>query len=331
VAGRAEQAAPLLARARLLPADDRLRTAVEQLRGLIAFSLGEVGSAYGILRTAAEEVASTDPVRALELLNLAGEAASLALDTDGAIALGSIAARLDVGSSPREQFLVHLLIGLSHLFADQPAGTADHLAAAVRTADALDDPLLVLAAARAAQYLGDDPAALRFSTAAAAQARAAGEVAYLPLIGPRLALAEIFAGRLTATEGTVTEVVELARATHLSGKTSHIAAVLWLALIAGIRGEEQRCSELVTEGLDMAAPRPMGLVTEAARWALGVLELGLGRADAALAQLRDLRQPVIVTFASLDRIETAHQVGDTEAARAWLTGLEATAACTRMP
>ncbi len=329
--GCAERAAPLLARARTLPADDRLRTVIEQTRGLIAFSTGQVSSAYGILRTAAEEIAPTDPLRALELLNLAGEAASLALDTDGAIALGSIAAGLDRDGGPRERFLVDLLVGLSHMFADQPVAAADRLAAAVRTAAALDDPLLLLAAARAAHYVGDDPAALRFSAAVAARARVTGEVAYLPLAGPRLALTEILAGRLTAAAATATEVIELSRATRLSEKTSHLSAVLWLGLIAGIRGEEERCRALVVEGLEMAAPHPMGLVSEAAGWTLGLLELGLGNADAALARLRNLRQPVLVVFASLDRIEAAHQAGDIEGARAWLAGLETTAECTRRP
>ncbi len=75
----------------------------------------------------------------------------------------------------------------------------------------------------------------------------------------------------------------------------------------------------------------MGLVGETAGWVLGLLELGLGDAQAALAQLHGLRHPRVVGLAALDRIEAAHQAGDGEAARAWLTGLETTAACTRMP
>ncbi len=329
--GQVEQAGPLLGRARALADDDAMRGTIEQLRGLMAFSLGDIRSAYVILRTAAEQIGPNDPARALELLNLAGEAASLALDTEGVVALGSIAVRLPVGDGPRERFLVDLLVGLSHAFAGDPRRAVERLTAAIRTASALDDPLLLLAGTRAAHHLGDDAAALRFSATAAARGRTAGEIAYLPLAGPRLALSEIFAGRLAAAVATATEVVELSHATHLSEKTSHVAAVLWLGLVAALRGEERRCRELVAEALRMAGPHSMGVTSEAAGWTLGVLEMGLGNADAALAHLRHLRHPMIVGFASLDRIEAAHQAGDDAAARAWLADLEVTATCTGKP
>jgi len=74
----------------------------------------------------------------------------------------------------------------------------------------------------------------------------------------------------------------------------------------------------------------MSLIDDAARWALGVLELGAGRAEAAFAQLEPIKQPVVAQLASLDRIEAAARAGRPEAQR-WLDELSAFAAASEAP
>ena len=105
----------------------------------------------------------------------------------------------------------------------------------------------------------------------------------------------------------------------------------WLALHAALRGRADECHGHVAAAREIAARRPMGLIQDSALWALGVLDLGLGDAAAALAHLRPIAHPVVVGFSSLDRVEAAHQAGDRAAAQAWLTGLEQAAHATRQP
>jgi DNA-binding CsgD family transcriptional regulator len=75
----------------------------------------------------------------------------------------------------------------------------------------------------------------------------------------------------------------------------------------------------------------MGLIQDSALLALGVLALGLGDPAAALAHLRPITHPVVVGFASLERVEAAYLAGDRAAAQEWLAGLERAAHATRQP
>jgi DNA-binding CsgD family transcriptional regulator len=74
----------------------------------------------------------------------------------------------------------------------------------------------------------------------------------------------------------------------------------------------------------------MSLIDDAARWALGVLELGAGRPGAAFGQLEPIAHPVVVLLASLDWIEAAARAGRQEAQRG-LDGLSAFAAASGAP
>jgi DNA-binding CsgD family transcriptional regulator len=80
----------------------------------------------------------------------------------------------------------------------------------------------------------------------------------------------------------------------------------------------------------ITATHPMSLIDDAARWALGVLDLGAGRAEAAFGQLEPITHPVVVQLASLDRIEAAARAGRPEARR-WLDELSAFAAASEAP
>jgi DNA-binding CsgD family transcriptional regulator len=67
----------------------------------------------------------------------------------------------------------------------------------------------------------------------------------------------------------------------------------------------------------------MSLIDDAARWALGVLDLGAGRAEAAHAQFEPIAHPVVALLASFDRIEAAIRAGYEEQAKPWLDELAA--------
>ena len=328
-AGHTDRVRPLLAKARPLTADRALRADIDELEGMVELGAGVSVTAYRLLRRAAEEIAPHDPGRALEILTFAGEAASMASDAPAEVELGELAAALDAGDGLEERFLVDLLVGLAHHFAGDPVAAAEPLTRALAVSGELTRPTLLLAAGRAAMYLGDDAVAICTSAAVVQRARQFGEVGAVPIAAHRLALSELFAGRWTAGEATATESLRLSLAT---GQEELVPlAHCWLALHAALRGRADECHDHVAAAREIAARRPMGLIQDSALWALGVLDLGLGDAAAALAHLRPIAHPVVVGFSSLDRVEAAHQAGDRAAAQAWLTGLAQAAHATRQP
>ncbi|MCO1659015.1 LuxR family transcriptional regulator [Pseudonocardia humida] len=327
--GRGDAARRLLDQARPLTTDPFLRADIDRLHGVVELGAGVSIVAYRLLRRAAEEIAAHDPVRALEMLALAGEAGSMASDAQAEIELGELAAGLDVGEDPRPRFFVDLLVGLAHHFAGDPAAAAAPLTRALALAHDLAEPGVLLAAGRAAMYLGDDAAAHRFSAATVHRARESGEVGAVPIAGQRLALSELFAGRWAAGEATATEALRLA---HDTGQEELMPlAHDWIALHAALRGHDEACRANVERARAIAASRPMGLIEDSALWALGLLDLGRGEPAAALTHLRPIRHPVVRGFSALDRIEAAHQGGDLAAARAWLAEAEQSAAATGQP
>jgi DNA-binding CsgD family transcriptional regulator len=329
LAGQTERARSLLDRAAPLVDDPSVRAEVEYLRGTVELGGGEAAAAYRILWSAAERMSTVDPPRALEVMLFAGEAASSALDSAGEVALGRLATRLDAGTGARERCMVDLLVGFGHHFAGDPVAAAAPLRRAIAAAADLTEPHLLLAAGRAAFYLGDDEAAHRFSAAVVGRARDAGEVGAVPIAGNRLALAEIFAGRLTAGRATAAETVRLSAETGQQQMAG--LGYAWMALHAAIRGNEPGTREYADRAYAITARHPMGLVDDAARWAEAVLHLGLGDPAAALGRLREVRHPVVHVFCSLDRIEAAWLAGDRATAWEWQEALDTLARHTGQP
>jgi DNA-binding CsgD family transcriptional regulator len=282
-----------------------------------------------MLVTGAKRLTEVDPRRALELLALAAEGASLALDAEAAQQITVLAQSLDVGGDEHDEFFIGLLIG----FAQQLAGDVGTGIAAIRKAlatveDETDDVDLMLAAGRAGFYIGDDAAAHRFHDRIVSRARSIGSVGCLAIAGTRVALADMLVGRWTAANATAEETARLARDTGQSELEAH--ALVWRGLIAAWRGEEERCREFAGRARAITATHPMSLIDDAARWALGVLDLGAGRAEAAFTQLEPITHPVVAQLASLDRIEAAARAGHLEAQR-WLDELSAFAAASEAP
>jgi DNA-binding CsgD family transcriptional regulator len=327
--GLMPEAARLLAAAEPLVADPVLLANCHRLRGSIELAAGTTTTVVTMLVTGAKRLTDVDPRRALELLALAAERASLALDAEAAREIARLAQSLDVGGDEHDEFFIGLLIG----FAQQLAGDVGTGITTIRKAlaaaeDEADDVDLMLAAGRAGFYVGDDAAAHRFHDRIVSRARSIGSVGCLAIAGTRVALAEMLVGRWTAANATAEETERLARDTGQSELEAH--ALIWRGLIAAWRGEEERCREFVERARAITATHPMSLIDHAARWALGVLELGAGRTEAAFAQLEPITHPVVAQLASLDRIEAAARSGRPEAQR-WLDELSAFAAASEAP
>ncbi len=318
--GLLPQAARLIDVAEPLVDDPVLLANCHRLRGAIELAAGTSTTAVNMLVAGARRLGHVDPRRSLELLALAAEGASLALDADASRTIAELASSLDVGDDEHDRFFIGLLVGFAHhLAGDRRSGIAAMRDALVIAADEFDDVDLMLAAGRAAFYVGDDAAALRFHTRIVNRARSIGSIGCLAIAGTRLALAETLAGRWSEANATAEETVRLAEDTGQRELEAH--ALVWLALIAAWQGAEDRSRASLDRARSITAARPMSLVEDASRWVLATIELGVGRGAAALAQVEPISHPVVAVLASLDRVEAAVAADRPELALMWLEEL----------
>jgi DNA-binding CsgD family transcriptional regulator len=325
LAGGAERALILLEGARPLVTEPIQRADIDRFLGLIEMTRGVPADACRLLLRAATEVAPIDGVRALHLLNLAGLAAAYAGDREAHVAIAEVARGLAVQEAPFARMLAQLLIGLGAHAEGDFATAAPPLREALALAEELDDdaasePVALLFAGRAALYLGDDLVAYRTHHEAAARGRGSGALSIVAQILPRLAIAELWAGRWPSAAANAKEGLQLAR-----GIGQHDLAaqhIVLLALLAAARGSEDECRSLAAESRELASARGLGIVAEIAQWALALLELGLGRPEEALRRCREISTTLVVFWAALDRIEAAIRAGERETARRYLAVFE---------
>jgi DNA-binding CsgD family transcriptional regulator len=325
LAGRIERATMLLNAARPLESDLTQTADIDRFLGLIEMTRGVPSDACDLLLRAAREVAPSDGERALELLNLAGLAAAYAGDNEAAVAIAEAARGLAVEEPPFASMLAQLLIGLGDHAEGDFAAAASRLRAVLQLAEELDDdasaqPVMLLFAGRAALYLGDDRAAYRAHQEAAARARASGALPIVTQILPRLATAEIWAGRWPSAAANAREGLRLAR--EIGQDDLAAQQLVLLAVLAALRGSEDECTALAAESRELASARGLGIVAEIAQWALALLELGSGRAEEAFGRAREISTTMAVFWGALDRVEAAARAGERRTAHLWLEVFE---------
>ncbi|SNT64215.1 regulatory protein, luxR family [Streptosporangium subroseum] len=112
-------------------------------------------------------------------------------------------------------------------------------------------------------------------------------------------------------------------------RISHITCSL--AWVLAHQGDAEECRANAEEGV--ARANAQGLVPAAAigRWALGLLELGLGRPDAALQQLEAIPSTGIAVLSAADQVEAAIRSGRPEQAKEPLARYLAWARHVRQP
>jgi DNA-binding CsgD family transcriptional regulator len=322
LAGRPEQARTLIDRAGLLDHDAGITADLDALRGELELRTGVPTDAHAFLVSAAGHIAEKDPVRAIKLLTDAGEAASYAGDIGLAVATGRQAAQLIQRVPVSATLPALVLVGAAKVVSGQAeSGRADCRRAADLAATATDPQQLTLGAI-GAQYAGDEVLQHALASRAVASARARGAVAMLPYVLEFLGLSELSANRLTAARAVATEGLALARELRQENSIGrHLGILAWTD---AVQGREAPCREQSAEALSIAAGRGLGLQAALAHWAVGLLELTLGRPDAALTRLSRLRagpgesHPSIALAAAVDLVEAAMRCGDHEYAAATL-------------
>jgi DNA-binding CsgD family transcriptional regulator len=134
---------------------------------------------------------------------------------------------------------------------------------------------------------GQDATSYELTSALVARCRAEGLVGLLPTLLFFLAEAEFFHGRHRDAAVSAAEGLDVARDGGQPLWISQLSALR--AVLFAVSGDAAACSDQVGEALAAAAPgcAPAGYAW--AQWALGLLDLGEGRAQAAAARLLSIQ------------------------------------------
>jgi DNA-binding CsgD family transcriptional regulator len=204
---------------------------------------------------------------------------------------------------------------MADLLAGRPAAAVPRLAevvAAVRRDIRPEQVDLRFYAANMALLIGDFDSARDLMLSAAQACRTQGVIRFLAPLSLGLSCANFCLTRFRAATESATEGLRLAQDTGQPVREAGLAGIL--ALLAAIAGDEPRCTELAAGVLRQFTAEEVANVSAMAEWALGLLDLGLGRYGAALNRfemtatgaLQHYIQPIL--FAP-DQIEAAVRLG----------------------
>jgi DNA-binding CsgD family transcriptional regulator len=279
LAGRLDRAGALLQSARRLTEDPLLRAEIDHMRGGLELQGGIPAEAHSILLEAQAQIAGVDSRKAAEMLVLIGATAAYAGDREGEIEAGRRAALLrdELGS---ERFELPLMEGVGALLEGDFARGAPLLSEAISLTDEIDVPARSMWRGSAALYIGADDVARSWLQRAVDQARADGAIAMLAFALSMLSHGEVLEGRFASAGVTSTEGLRLARETGQENCACHHLALL--ARVAAAQGREDECRALAAEAFATASKHQLGLQAGVATWALGSLELSLGRPAEAI-------------------------------------------------
>jgi DNA-binding CsgD family transcriptional regulator len=312
-AGQPKRARELIARALPLTTA-QARAELLYLRGVIEARTGDLRSAVAVLVEAAD--ASEDGSLTLEMLAEATEAAEYAGDYAHAAAISTRAGAIEPRSET-ERFRVAALSGMAAELVGDHERAAPLLQEAIRRVEQLEDPRALVWASLIAtmgQSGGTFGDGLPHSTRAVAIARERGLLSILPMAlwaqaNALLSLGHFSLGRSAAEEGT-----------RLASDFGHRLGAGWnltvLATLDALRGDESGARDHADEAIELAATGGATLVLGTAEWALGQLDLTLGRPGEASDRLllvsaveRPESNPLIGLWSIPDLVEAAARSG----------------------
>jgi DNA-binding CsgD family transcriptional regulator len=335
-AGTNERALAFATEAARYAGDPVQRGRIDQLNGTIEARRGDVREGFAILANGAKRIAQRDPLRAAAMLAEAASAAAYAGDTAGVAEAGRSAAALPARDDPEFAFDVLLLAGTTAVLERDPERGLPLLREAMALAEASSDPSRLVRAGVAAIYAGEDAAARAFWMRGAREARTRGALGTLSFALEFLAASEATSGNYAAAFADASEGLRLAR--EIGAERSAAMHLARAASALAVLGREDECRRHADEAIELATARGLGLVIANARWALGVLELGLGRPAEALSRLESLVSdgpgkgyPLIGLFATPDLVEAALRADRIERAQTALATFEAWASATELP
>ena len=313
IAGRADRARALLDDA-ARDAPEELKVDVTKLRGRIEVRSGVFKDACATLFSAAERLAASQPATALELLEEAEEGTLYTGDVEMIVRIGRLAEEIAAREPAiAEGFVGLMLVGVGRLFTEGIESAAPLMRKGLQLARASDDVDHLLVGGRMAMQLGEDEVAFEIISKAVRIARETGAVGVLPVALARIAFGDWRVGSFSSSRIHASEGLRLARET---GQETGLALGV-LALVAAVQGREDECRACAHEALERAYDRRAGLLKSIAAWAVGLLELGVGRYHESMRVFEEVIQredglshPGMRRFMIPDYVEAAVRAGE---------------------
>jgi DNA-binding CsgD family transcriptional regulator len=297
-AGHLDHAIHVLEDALSLTTDPHQRADLHHLQGRIEQLRGDSSAAYQLLVSEAEQVTTSDPLKAALMLADSVQPCIAIGRIPSALAIARRACTLAAHASPVGQAFTTIALGTALVCAGQ---ANEGYPLILRSRDVLEregysaysNALFGLGAA-AAIWVEDWEQARQVLTQAINVARVQSAPGMLlPYNLGSLSQLDLRAGRWDEAAADAAEAVRLARET---GQRSVLSFdLVCLAYIDAARGKDKSCRANVTEALELADRYDIGSVKVYAASVLGLLELGLGRLDPAithLARVADLLAPM---------------------------------------
>ncbi|MEU5939991.1 LuxR C-terminal-related transcriptional regulator [Micromonospora sp. NPDC047548] len=325
-AGLMSRAAALADRATPNVDDPNMISALVQVRAHREFELGTPLAAGRIIMDGVHPVATRSPERATWMLVEAVRCAWFAGDTRLAEEAAASLRALPEVDSP----LVSGALGLAHLLSGDIGGGIKLMG------EALDVPapaglavpgltftaLLCLPLGRAARCE-------QITRQVVADCQQSGMIGWLAFALQDHGLALGWLCRYGEAMEALTAGLRLATELGHEHRVSHLRCSL--AWILALQGDVQGCRAKAEEGLARADNQGLALAAATGRWALGLLELGLGRPEAALGQLEAVPPTGIGLLSAADQVEAAIRSGLPERAKEPLARYLAWARHVRQP
>lgn len=289
LAGQVSRSEELLARASRLALAPGLRAEIDGLRGDIALRTGSVLRARDVLVAAAEHLGPTDPDAAVTLLGDAVTACHYL--ADGRAALGVV--DLIDGALPRcrtsrARILGDLGAGIGQVLAGHPGGpdrirrAVDAVQAVAEVGDQMRPAWTVLGPL----FLRESGRGRDLAEQAATALRRRCALVTLPTLLFHVARHDATTDRWEQSVTEYAEGITLARET---GQTTDLALCLaGLAWVRARTGREEAARRDAAEATTLATRHHIHLARICAAFAIGELELALGRPDAAATELQSL-------------------------------------------
>lgn len=335
--GRRDHALGLADEALGLADDVAVRADGQLVRARVGIWNGELRSALGLLLAEAPLVEREDPGRAAAMLVEAAGAMTMAADVEGSIATArqAVAVAEEAGVAERRAaaaFLAEALLLRGET--EEAVEWRDKARAMVEVGEPLGVaeitwPLTDL-------WLERYEEAGEWLERVLGQARQAGAFSLLPFPLAVQAHVDWWAGRWLSAHAGARESVRLAEETDQPNVVAWSAIII--ANLAAAQGREADCRRHAALALELADRHGLNAIAIYAAASLGFLELGLGRAEAALRHLETvarlvsecgLRHPAVVPFWQ-DLVEAYVLAGRPAEGERVLATLEEQAAATRL-
>jgi DNA-binding CsgD family transcriptional regulator len=288
-----------------------LRSDIDRLRARLEWNVGSAQSGQSIVLRAAQEVASFDAARALEMAMLGTTLAAFGDGSDVGVDPATFLPPLPDDAPVRLKCCRALITGQQHLLRGQMRAAAQTLEWAFNLHQPQSGDVDLLAnMGLAAFHLGDDAVVHRNLTWLRDFGRESAAVSLVVFAQARLPMADVPAGRWDAASASATEALELARSAGLPSMTA--LPLAWQTLLAALRGSQDG-TDALEELESLRARQPIGIVSvvvaDLIEWAKGVAAAWTSDTDAAMRHLGRLRHPAIQRLAALDRLEAASRTG----------------------